>query len=143
MTEKGWTVMKRTSMVVILVLGFVASFACTRTTPQQTQTPSTGTVLVKELPAGVEGLELRDGALRLKDGYEFVPGPGGTFTVSRIQLPTLPTSSTGGGCGCSASATGCQPVSKGGIIVCEGGCGTGTCGLALTVGGVKTDIIKW
>ena len=135
--------MKRTSMVVILVLGVVAAFACKGTTPQQTQTSSAGTVLVKELPAGVEGLELREGALRLQDGYEFVKGPGGTFTVSRINVPTNPTPPTGGGCGCSGAAEGCQPVLKGGIIVCEGGCGTGTCGLALTAGGVKTDIIKW
>jgi hypothetical protein len=140
MTEKGWTVMKRTSMVVILVLGVVVAVACKGTTPQ-TQTSSTGTVLVKELPAGVEGVELRDGALRLKDGYDFVKGPGGTFTVSRIQVPSSP--ATGGGCGCSGAAGGCEPVLKGGIIVCEGGCGTGSCGLALTAGGVKTDIIKW
>jgi hypothetical protein len=135
--------MKRTATVVLLVCGFIVSFACKGTTPQDRDTRSTGTVLVKTLPAGVEGLELKDGALRVKDGYQFVKGPGGTFTVSRINVPVPPAPPTGGGCGCNAGTDGCQPVDKGGIIVCEGGCGTGTCGLAVTAGGIRTEIIRF
>jgi hypothetical protein len=96
-----------------------------------------GTVLVKRLPAGAEGLELKEGSLRLKPGYSFVKQSGHRFAVARMSGGQPVTS---GGCGCTGGT--CDPVLKGGIIVCEASGCTGTCGLALTVAGVNTKIIK-
>jgi hypothetical protein len=105
--------------------------------PGQSQIPR-GTVLVKQLPAGAEGVELSGGSLRLKSGYTFVKQPRQGFAVARMGGQPV----TSGGCGCTGGT--CDPELKGGIIVCEnkGGC-TGHCGLALTVSGVKTQIIQY
>ena len=97
-----------------------------------------GTLLVKELPSGVEGVELKNGALRLKPGFAFEKKPRHQFAVARISGGQGVTS---GGCGCEGGT--CDPVLKGGIIVCEGNDCTGTCGLALTVHGLNTKIIAF
>ena len=97
-----------------------------------------GTVLVKRLPAGAEGLELKEGSLRLKPGYSFVKQSGHRFAVARMSGGQPVTS---GGCGCEGGT--CDPVLKGGIIVCEGTDCTGTCGLALTVHGLNRKIIAF
>jgi hypothetical protein len=146
--------MKRLSPMFLLGLTLVA---CTysKTAPPEAPAPSPavqtsspaqsavpkGKVLVEALPAGVEGLELRNGELRLLGGYEFVEQPENAFKVMRArdgQQVGI------GGCGCSRLGL-CKPVlSPDGIIVCqvEGLC-IGSCGLAVTAGGVSTDIIMY
>jgi len=42
-------------------------------------------LLVKRLPAGVEGLELKDETLRVKSGYELVIQPDGTSAIARAN----------------------------------------------------------
>jgi len=110
----------------------------TSQSPDSSQLPK-GTVLVKQLPAGAEGVELSGGALRLKSGYTFVKQPRHGFAVARMGGGH---GATSGGCGCTGGT--CDPELKGGIIVCEdkGGC-TGTCGLALTISGIRTQIIRY
>jgi len=118
-------------------------FACAherkhaQTPPEQTQVPK-GTVLVKELPGSVEGVELKDGSLRLKLGFTFEKQPGHGFSIARMSGGQHVTS---GGCGCTGGT--CDPVLKGGIIVCESSGCTGSCGLALTIAGAKTNIIRY
>ena len=48
-----------------------------------------GTVLVKQLPAGAEGLELKEGSLRLRPGYNFVKQSGHRFAVARMSGASL------------------------------------------------------
>jgi hypothetical protein len=93
---------------------------------------------VKQLPAGVKGVELGEGFLRLKEGYNFVKQPKHRFAVARISDGRNVSS---GGCGCTGGT--CDPVYRGGIIVCEGSNCTGTCGLALTIAGVERKIITY
>jgi hypothetical protein len=90
------------------------------------------------LPAGAEGVELKDGVLRLKPGFTFIKQPGHQFTVARMSGGP---GATSGGCGCAGGT--CDPVMSGGIIVCQGTNCTGTCGLALTAGGVTRKIIEF
>jgi hypothetical protein len=96
-------------------------------------------LLVKELPAGVEGLELRDGAIWLKEGYTFEPQPDGTFIIGLRDGSGG--GGTGGGCGCKSGGGKCEPVLEGGIAVCKGDSACTKCGLALTVGGVTTEVM--
>jgi hypothetical protein len=114
--------------------------ACAPEQKQASNEPAAprGTVLVKQLPAGVEGLELRNGALRLKSGYNFVKQPRHQFAVVRMSDGQTVTS---GGCGCTGGT--CDPVLRGGIAVCEGNNCTGTCGLALTIAGVRKAIMNF
>ena len=109
----------------------------TSQSPGQSETPR-GTVLVRQLPADAEGVELKESSLRLRPGYKFVKQPRHGFAVARMSggQPVL-----SGGCGCTGGT--CDPVLKGGIIVCEASGCTGTCGLALTIAGVKTNIINY
>ena|SRR5688572_12543858 len=109
------------------------------TAPTQSDRPK-GKLLVEVLPTGVEGLELKDGELRLLEGYDFVEQPENRFAVARMrdgQHVAI------GGCGCSRLGV-CQPVKSGGIIVCRAlGLCIGSCRLAVTAGGVSTDIIMY
>ena len=137
--------MKVTSAVLTLFALILMSFACAHE-KRQAQTPPAGnqsdvpkgTVLVKQLPAGAEGLELSAGLLRLKSGYKFLKQPGHGFAVARMSGGHPVTT---GGCGCTGGT--CDPVSKGGIIVCESTDCTGSCGLALTISGASTKIIRY
>src|SRR5438552_4378256 len=126
--------MKANAAVLTLVALTLVLLACA-CAPEQRQAQTSkstnpsqmpkGTVLVKQLPAGAEGVELKGSSLRLKTGYKFVKQSRHGFAVARISggQPVL-----SGGCGCTGGA--CDPVSKYGIIVCEpNGC-TGSCGLA-------------
>ena len=107
--------------------------------PDQSQM-SKGTVLVKQLPAGAEGVELKGGALKLKSGYKFEKRPRGQFAIARMGGGGNPV--TSGGCGCSGGT--CEPeFTAAGIIECVPKDCTGHCGLALTVSGVKTQIIRY
>jgi hypothetical protein len=91
--------------------------------------------MVEKLPDGADGLDLRDGRLRLKQGYRFVPQPMGRFAIEN------PGGGTGasGGCGCKSGGGTCEPKLSGGIIVCAAD-GCTQCGLALTIGGTTTEI---
>jgi hypothetical protein len=98
-----------------------------------------GKALVSELPAGVEGVELADGGLRVLKGYEVVRDSDSTFFVARVNTGRRPTG-TSGSCKCTSGTGKCT---DGGvvIVVCVPADTTcTTCGLALTVGGVTTPI---
>jgi hypothetical protein len=130
--------MKLISSVFVLLGLTLLLLACAHEEGRATGETAKGTVIVKQLPAGVEGVELKDGSLRLKPGYKFEKRPQHQFAVIRISDGRAVTS---GGCGCTGGT--CDPVLKGGIGVCEGSGCTGHCGLALTVAGIKTTIINY
>ena len=63
-------------------------------------------LLVQELPAGIEGLELAERGLRVKKGYEYVKDTDSTFAIMRMSDQRR---ITVGGCGCRAGA-GCVAI---------------------------------
>ncbi len=135
--------MKTISAFLIFLALTLMSLACAherkhaQTPPEQSQLPK-GTALVKELPGSVEGVELKDGSLKLKPGFTFEKDPRHGFVIARMSGGQHVTS---GGCGCTGGT--CDPVLKGGIIVCESSGCTGSCGLALTIAGVRMNIIRY
>ena len=82
-------------------------------TPAQTTGSPKGEALVTALPAGIEGVELAEGGLRLLDGYEFVKDSDSTFYVARINTGRPSTPKPGGGCKCSSGSGSCSPVLRG------------------------------
>ena len=137
--------MKITSAVLTLLALTLMLLACAHEKKQAQASPAgaqsalpKGTLLVKKLPASVEGLELKGGLLTLKPGYKFLKQPRHRFAVARTSGGRPVTS---GGCGCTGGT--CDPKSQGSIIVCEStGC-TGSCGLAVTIAGVSTTIMRY
>jgi hypothetical protein len=107
----------------------------------ESRTPAqvgTATLLIKELPPGTEGLELKTNGLAIADGYELVGEAGGKFSVRRKRDGE---SVASGGCGCTGGT--CEPTLSGGVIVCSGTSCTDTCGLALTTAGVRFEVAKF
>ena len=103
-----------------------------------------GRLLVERLPAGVEGLELVDGKLRMKAGYEFVSLPNGAFAVVTVPHPPVPPVPTGG-CKCSPLGLGvCRSTIVGGIIGCKPNpvC-VGSCIATLRLAGTETKVIAF
>jgi hypothetical protein len=97
-------------------------------------------LLVKELPPGVEGVELADEGLRVLKGYEVVRDSDNTFYIARVESGRRSPTGTSGSCKCTSGTGKCT---DGGvvIVVCVPADTTcTTCGLALTVGGVTTPI---
>jgi len=97
----------------------------------------------ERLPAGVKGLELVDGKLRMQAGYEFVSLPNGAFAVvtNPHPVPPVPT----GGCKCSPLGLGvCRPTISDGIIACEPNpvC-VGSCIATLQLAGTETKVIEF
>ena len=138
--------MRRHILATLTVLPFILA-ACsgspestTNETPAQTTQEPThkGVLLVEKLPAEVEGVELADGGLKVMDGYEFVKDSKSTFAIARMSDRKVVTR---GGCGCNTTGA-CDPVFKGGIIICEA-TNCSDCGLALMIGGVRTAIFKY
>jgi hypothetical protein len=108
--------------------------------PQQQSETTKGTNLVERLPRSVHGVMLQEGALRVKPGFKFVKKGHGRFAIARRSNG----GTVGlGGCGCKGGGD-CQPKYTGGIITCQPvvSC-SGSCTLALTIGGVRTDIIRY
>lgn len=95
-------------------------------------------VLVKQLPAGVEGVSLKGSQVKLKPGYKFVKEPNNTVTVARMNGTNIGGTwncacSKDGGCGVSIS-----PVT--GLDCLTESC-TGSCTLKVTVGDKATAVL--
>src|SRR3954447_9645352 len=133
--------MKIISAVFGLCAVTLALFACAhKEQPVSTgpSMPPKGTLLVQQLPASAEGLELKDGYVKLKPGYKYEPkGPAG-FVIARMDNGKGVAT---GGCGCADGVCG-PKLDPSGIIVCDKQA-CASCGLALTVGGVRTTIIRF
>jgi hypothetical protein len=132
-----------------MLFGSLASFALILTvlscggsapeSPAPSDTPAqtgTGTLLVDNLPENVVGLELRDGAIHVKDGYKLEQQPDSTFMMID---PDGGRTGTGLGCGCKSPTGTCVPELKGGIAVCTAD-KCDKCGLAVMVGGTSTEL---
>jgi len=111
-------------------------------TAEGTRTPRKGKVLVKRLPDGAEGVELKEGVVRVKPDFKFVKGDKGTVTVARMS----------GGLGVGGTWS-CACGSEGGgtckaVITGEGklSCSAGTCNdcsLDVVVDKLRTTIMRY
>lgn len=99
-----------------------------------------GKALVTELPAGVEGVQLVEGGLRVLKGYEVVHDSDSTFYIARVSTGRRSPTGTSGSCKCTSGTGQCKDGGVS-IIVCVPADTTcTTCGLAVTAGGVTTPI---
>lgn len=132
--------MKIISAVFGLCAVTLALFACAHKEQPVTTGPSLpkGTLVVQALPMGVEGLELKDGYLKVKPGYKYEPKGQNGFVIARMDNGRGVAT---GGCGCSDGVCG-PKFDPSGIIVCDKQACV-SCGLALTVGGTRTTIIRY
>ena len=139
----------RALLLVVLPL-FIASCAKKSTPSSESAGSSTSTApadtaahavaVVDKLPAGVEGVELAEGGLRVMKGYQFVKETDSTFAIARMSDGQHVAN---GGCGCKLGV-GCRPVlSPDGIAVCEASIICFDCGLALTVRNQSLLIYKY
>jgi hypothetical protein len=107
-----------------------------------TRTPRKGKALVKRLPDGVEGVELKDGAVHLKDGYKFVKQGNGKVTVARING----NNATGTwACRCTGDthSGSCEEGIESASLFCNSGTCTGTCKLSVVVKTVATAVFAY
>lgn len=112
-------------------------------TSARNTTARKGKVLVKRLPDGAEGVELKEGTLRLRDGYKFLKNPNGTVTVARMN--------DGQGVGGSWSCTcddkeggDCEAVISGGSLSCKVvpfSCNS--CSMSVVVNKARTNIMRY
>lgn len=99
-----------------------------------------GRLLVKSLPANVQGVELIGNKVRIKSGYKFVKRTNGTVSVARMA---------GGGLGAegswSCSSCGdCSAVISGGYLSCQGSCtGNAVCTLTVVVKKMSTAVMAY
>ncbi len=140
--------MKRITIVLTATLMLaLLTYAHSRTLkPNSPPKPTTQTVtakktaLVKQLPAGVEGVELKGNSLRLKEGYKFVPEPNKSVSIARIKGGTK----ISGTWDCACSKDGACGVSVGpnGLDCLMETC-KGSCTLKVTIGGQATRVIMF
>jgi hypothetical protein len=97
-------------------------------------------VLVKRLPANVEGVELKGDRVLLKEGYKFVKESNNTISVARIKGG----GGISGGWDCACSKEGNCGVSVGdtGLDCLMESC-KGSCTLKVTVGNRATSVIAF
>ena len=140
--------MRRINVVILgiasaalMILGCV-----TNQTPTTAEAPKVGKPLVKRLPAGIQGVELVGGMVRVKPGYQWVKQPNGTVTVARMAGGGGVGPGVGGTwtCECTNGGTGtCTAVVTNGSLSCYKGstatC-TGKCELSVGTTGLTTGI---
>ena len=136
-------ILRRTSVIVAAAVAVILTiFGCVSNQPPSAQAPKAGKPLVKSLPAGIQGVELVDGIVRVKPGYQWVKQPNGTVTVARMG---------GGGLGASG-VWDCTCIYGGGNCIisvttsflrCQSFTCESFCWLTVTTIGVRTPIIAY
>ena len=147
------TQMRRIIIFVTLTLTSLIYVSGQPAPPSAQAQKARGRVMVKKLPVKVEGVMLKDGQVKLKPGYKFVKRPNGTVAVARISGSVGQGNNVGGtwSCGCTAAADPKEGVPPGecsvnffpGGMNCSQGSCTGTCFLAATVEGARTNVIMY
>src|SRR6266480_1387547 len=101
-----------------------------------------GKLLVKRLPEGVEGVEIKDGAIHLKEGFKFVKEGKGKVVVARMRG----NNATGSwSCACTGEnrSGSCEEDIEQASLLCNAGSCTGTCKLSVVVKGATTAIFAY
>ena len=150
-----------TAMLVTVALTMLPADSRTQNTNRQVQnangsarssnaaepksTPLKGTMLVKRLPTGAEGVELKDGALRLKPGYKFEQVDGSSATVARMNGGPLGVTTGTFVCGCPilfGNGGSCSLSINSGAISCTNETCI-SCVLNIKIGTKRTEIMKY
>ena len=100
--------------------------------------------VLTQLPAGIEGVEIRDGAVRVKSGYEFVQNR----RTRRVSVRRIGGRGLGGdwSCNCSGGSGTCQATVTTGTLVCTipAGSKCTQCDLTITTTGLRgTALIRY
>jgi hypothetical protein len=135
-----------TTLVMALLVTVYGKTTKTKNLPEPSVEPSAqaarrkGTALVNQLPANIEGVELKGNQVRLKEGYKFVNGPNKTMAVARIKGG----GNIGGSWNCACSKDGNCGVSVGdnGLDCLMESC-KGSCTLKVTIGDKATSIMMF
>ena len=98
--------------------------------------------LVNKLPAGAQGVTLKNNAVRLKPGYKFVKQDDGTIAVARIRGGGLGVGGTWN-CSCWSGTGGCEAYIVGDTISCLKKDCTGSCQLSIVIKDVKTGVVMY
>jgi hypothetical protein len=106
-----------------------------------------GTLLVKRLPKGLEGVMLKDGVVTAKPGYKFVTGEDGIVRVALVKGGGGGLSDTGGSWSCKcAGEGGCSSATAGPTLFCSKSptdtC-KGECTLTVIIKGVTNRIMAY
>ena len=118
-------------------------------TRELTEVPK-GKALVEKLPEGVEGVELKDGVVKIKPGYKFVKKD------NKVTVMRSAAGGAGGGgrlgvggswsCVCKQGAGGCSTMVEDNQIYCAPG-GDSPCGdkcvLSITIKAARTGIMRY
>lgn len=105
-------------------------------------TERAGKALVKRLPSGVEGVQMKGNKITAKPGYKFVKQDDGSVRIARM--------SGGGGLGiggkwdCACDKDGsCSTVTDGSSLSCSAGSCKGKCTLYITTTRFKGGVIAY
>ena len=101
-----------------------------------------GKPLVKSLPDEVEGVELKNGVVHLKDGFKFVKEKNGTVSVARINGNNAQGSWA---CRCTGDnhKGNCEEEIEEASLFCNSGTCTGTCKMSVVVKNTTTAIFAY
>jgi hypothetical protein len=146
---KGERLMKRISMIVIVALTLaLMAYAHSRRSKSNSHTPepqtpparAKGTALVKQLPAGVVGVELKGSLVQLIPGYKFVKEPNNTVSVARMKGR----GNVSGDWNCNCSKDGdCGVAIESGSLSCTMNTCKGSCTLKVTIGLKSTGVLMF
>lgn len=109
---------------------------------EETKTPRKGKPLVKSLPAGAEGIEIKDNMVRLKPGYKLDKKDDGTISIARMSGGNI-TGTFDCACDDINNPKGTCTIETGGNGL---GCQNGTCkscNLYIKVGKVATTLMRY
>ena len=147
--------MKRLSMIVAIALTLTPlTNASGRTPNANSRTPQSrgqakrlkGRVLVNKLPAGAQGVTIRNGAVRLKPGHKFVKQEDGTIAVARLKGGEAGVGGTWK-CTCTKAdgqASGdCLVTIEAHLLICTTNTCNGKCELGVTIKGLKTAVVRF
>lgn len=95
--------------------------------------------LVDKLPDGVEGVELKNNAVRIKPGYKFVKEGNTVKVMARRGGNNV---SGTWGCYCKSGSGSCSAIITNGVLGCSGGTCT-SCDMTVVVNGLKTAVLMY
>jgi len=139
--------MKRMTLFAVATIALVLPVVYGKATQTERRSePPKGKVLVRQLPAGAEGMELKDGVVRLQAGYKFVKRAGNKIGVEKMAGGGAPQAGGSWICDCSGGGGGCTTLTDGTYLFCnkakENGCKE-SCVLTITTDGVRKGVILY
>jgi hypothetical protein len=146
--RKGEHSMRRISILmaaVLILTALVYTYGQPPPGDSKRQTPAEkvkGKALVKRLPSGTEGVELKRGAVWAKTGYKFVKQSDGTVIVARIARGGNGLMGTWS-CKCGSDKGSCVATTDGRSLVCSTDGVCKKCTLQVETSGATSSIMAY